>query len=239
MASRAPDAAFVLAAGLGTRMRPLTDATAKALLPVAGRTLLDRALDRAIEGGARRAVVNVHHCADQVEAHLAGRAAPEIAISDERAALLETGGGAQKALPLLGAAPFYALNSDAVWTGPAPLPALSAAWDPARMDALMLLVPRERARGYTRPGDFFLGEDGRPRRRGGSATAPQVYTGAQILAPAAFAAAPGGAFSMNVIWDRLLEAGRLFAVVHGGGWVDVGTPAGLDAAEAAVREDAG
>jgi MurNAc alpha-1-phosphate uridylyltransferase len=234
----APEAAFVLAAGLGTRMRPLTDTRPKALLEVGGRTLLDRAIDRATEGGARRVVVNVHHFADMMLAHLAARITPEIAVSDERDALLETGGGVRKALPLLGPAPFYTLNADAIWTGPAPLPALAAAWDPARMDALLLLVPRERARSYARAGDFFLGADGRPERRGAAEAAPFVHTGAQIIKPAAFAGTPVGAFSTNLVWDRLLAAGRLGAVVHEGDWVDVGAPAGLAAAEAALAEAA-
>jgi MurNAc alpha-1-phosphate uridylyltransferase len=227
---------MVLAAGLGTRMRPLTDATAKALLPVAGRTLLDRAIDAAVAGGARRVVVNVHHFAEKVRAHLAARAAPPIVVSDETGELLETGGGVRRALPLLGPAPFFALNADAVWTGAAPCAELAAAWDAARMDALLLLVAREDARGYTRPGDFLLGADGRPARRGEAASAPYVYTGAQIIAPGAFADAPDGPFSTNLVWDRLLAARRLFAVVHRGAWVDVGTPAGLAEAEAALAE---
>jgi MurNAc alpha-1-phosphate uridylyltransferase len=234
----APDAAFILAAGLGTRMRPLTDHTPKALLEVGGRTLLDRAIDRAVEGGSRRVVVNVHHFADRMIAHLARRERPEIAISDERDALLETGGGTRKARALLGPAPFYTLNADAVWTGPPPLPALAAAWDPARMDALLLLVPRKRARAYARPGDFFLAADGRPVRRGAAETAPFVHTGAQIIRPETFDGTPEGPFSTNSVWDALLAAGRLFAVVHDGGWVDVGTPAGLAEAEAALAEDA-
>jgi MurNAc alpha-1-phosphate uridylyltransferase len=230
----APATAMVLAAGLGTRMRPLTDATAKALLPVAGRSLLDRAIDAAVEGGARRVVVNVHHFADQVRARLAEREEPEFLISDETEELLETGGGVRRALPMLGPTPFYALNADAIWTGPAPCPALAEAWDPARMDALLLLVARGDARGYTRPGDFTLGPDGRPARRGAADAAPYVYTGAQILAPRAFDGAPDGPFSTNLVWDHAAASGRLFAVVHRGGWVDVGTPAGLAAAEAAL-----
>jgi MurNAc alpha-1-phosphate uridylyltransferase len=227
---------MVLAAGLGTRMRPLTDGTAKALLPVAGRTLLDRAIDAAVAGGARRVVVNVHHFAEKVRARLADRPSPRIAISDETGLLLETGGGVRRALPLLGPAPFFALNADAVWTGPEPCAALAAAWDPARMDALLLMVARDDARGYARPGDFFPGADGRPTRRGAAPAAPLVYTGAQILAPAAFANTPDGPFSTNLVWDRLLAAGRLFAMVHRGAWVDVGTPAGLAEAEAALAE---
>ncbi len=227
-------AAMVLAAGFGTRMRPLTDHRPKALLAVAGRTLLDRAIDVCAAGGAGRVVVNVHYLADQVRAHLAGRTAPEIVISDESDAILETGGGLRRALPLLGAAPFLAVNADAVWTGPAPAPALAQAWDGARMDALLLLARREDALAYARAGDFWLGPDGRPARRSGD-SAPFVYTGAQIVAPRAFDDAPEGAFSMNLIWDRLLARGRLFAVVHRGGWVDVGTPEGLAVADAALR----
>jgi MurNAc alpha-1-phosphate uridylyltransferase len=227
-----PTVGMVLAAGLGTRMRPLTDSRPKALLPVAGRTLLDRAIDACAAGGARRVVVNVHHFADQMRAHLADRAEPAITISDETDALLETGGGVARALPLLGADPFFAVNADSIWTGPAPCVALAEAWRD-NADALLLLVRRADAVAYTRPGDFDLGHGGVPGRRAGE-TADYVYTGAQILHPRAMADAPAGPFSMNLIWDRLLAAGRLRAVVHVGGWVDVGTPAGLAAAEAAL-----
>jgi MurNAc alpha-1-phosphate uridylyltransferase len=230
-------AGMALAAGFGTRMRPLTDATPKALLKAGGRTLLDRAVDRLAEAGARRVVVNLHHLADQVRAHLASRAAPEILFSEEVPEILETGGGLRLALPLLGPAPFLAVNADSVWTGPSPTRALAEAWRPGEAGALLLLVPRDRARGYARPGDFSLGPDGRPARRAGP-TAPLVYTGAQIVDPAAFDGAPEGPFSMNLVWDRLLAAGRLRAIVHGGGWVDVGTPAGLAEADAALAAEA-
>jgi MurNAc alpha-1-phosphate uridylyltransferase len=227
-----PSVGMVLAAGLGTRMRPLTDSCPKALLPVAGRTLLDRAIDACAAGGARRMVVNVHHFADQMRAHLAARAAPPVTISDETDALLETGGGVVRALPLLGPDPFFAVNADSVWTGAGPCAQLAEAWrDDA--DALLLLVRRAEAIAYARPGDFDLGSDGAARRRAGD-TAEFVYTGAQILHPRAMENAPAGPFSMNLIWDRLLAAGRLRAIVHRGGWVDVGTPAGLAAAEAAL-----
>jgi MurNAc alpha-1-phosphate uridylyltransferase len=227
-----PSVGMVLAAGLGTRMRPLTDNRPKALLPVAGRTLLDRAIDACAAGGTRRVVVNVHHFADQMRAHLAARAEPAITISDETDALLETGGGVVRALPLLGPDPFFAVNADSIWTGAPPCAQLAAAWrDDA--DALLLLVRRTDAIAYTRPGDFDLGPNGAPRRRAGE-TAEFVYTGAQILHPRVMEDAPAGPFSMNLIWDRLLAAGRLRVVVHLGGWVDVGTPAGLAAAEAAL-----
>lgn len=223
-----PDTAMILAAGLGTRMGALTRNRPKPLLPVAGRPLIDHALARAAEAGVARIVVNVHWCADQIRAHLAGR---DVAISDETDALLDTGGGVRRALPLLGPGPVYTVNSDAIWTGPAPLPALAAAWDPARHDALLLLVARADARAYTRPGDFHLSGD-RPARRGAAETAAHVFTGAQILRPQVLADFPEAPFSMNAVWDRLLAAGRLGAVVHRGGWVDVGTPEGLAEADA-------
>ena len=232
-----PAAAMVLAAGLGTRMGPLTAACPKPLLPIGGRPMIDLALDRCAEAGVGRAVVNLHYLGGMIRAHLAGRRAPEVVFSDETPEILDTGGGIVRALPLLGAEPFYVVNSDSVWLGPNPLDVLARAWDPERMDALLLLVAREWARAYVRPGDFFLdAEIGPPRRRGARETAPLVYSGAQIIAPGAFRDAPGGAFSVNRVWDRLLAEGRLAALRYPGGWVDVGTPAGLVEAEAALRE---
>jgi MurNAc alpha-1-phosphate uridylyltransferase len=225
----APRAAMVMAAGLGTRMRPLTDTCPKPLLQVAGRALVDHAIDHARAAGLSPIVVNLHHHAAQMRAHLAGRG---VLLSDETDTLLETGGGVRRALPLLGADPFVVLNSDAIFSGPPHVPTLLAAWDASRMDALLLLVPRSAARAYTRAGDFTLGADGRPARRGDAPQAPFVYAGTQIIRPEAFADTPEGAFSTNLVWDRLLAAGHLFAAVHQGGWVDVGTPAGLDAANA-------
>lgn len=225
-----PRTAMVMAAGFGTRMKALTADRPKPLLEVKGRALIDRALDHCVAAGVPRAVVNLHYLGDMIRAHLAGRTAPEIVFSPEDP-VLETGGGVVRALPLLGVGPFYTLNPDALFTGPAPLPALAAAWDPARMDALLLLVPRDAAVAHKGAGDFFR-DGGRLTRRGAAAEAPFVYTGAQIIAPEAFAGAPDGAFSLNLIWDRLLAAGRLHGVVHRGGWVDVGTPEGLAAAEA-------
>lgn len=225
----APRAAMIMAAGLGTRMRPLTDMCPKALLPVAGRALVDHAIDHVRAAALSPIVVNLHHHAGQMRTHLAGRG---VLLSDETDMLLETGGGVRRALPLLGPDPFVVMNSDAIFSGPPPAPTLLEAWDASRMDALLLLVPRSAAQAYTRAGDFTLGADGRPARRGDAPEAPFVYAGAQIIRPEAFADTPEGAFSTNLIWDRLLAAGRLFAVVHQGGWVDVGTPAGLDAANA-------
>ena len=228
------ETAMVLAAGFGTRMRPLTEHCPKPLIEVAGRTMLDRALDRASAAGVRRAVVNLHYLGDMIRAHLAARQTPEIVFSEEMPEILETGGGIAQALPLLGDAPFYAINSDAVWAGGNPLSALADAWNPGRMDGLLLLVPRTKAIAHAGPGDFFRDAANAPARRGTAATAPFVYTGAQILRPDAFAGAPAGPFSVNLIWDRLLASGRLGATVFGGVWADVGTPQGLVEAEAAL-----
>jgi len=231
---KGPSSAMILAAGLGTRMRPLTDTCPKPLLPLLGRPMIDLALDHAERAGVRRAVVNLHYLGGMIREHLAGRSAPEILFSEEQPEILDTGGGIAQALPLLGAAPFYAVNSDAIWVGPNPLEALAAAWEPARMDALLLLVPRERARSYTRPGDFFLpSEGGVPVWRGKSEAAPLVYTGASIIAPGVFADAPRGPFPL---WQALTVWDRVAALTYAGGWVDVGTPAGLAEAEAALRE---
>ncbi|MEO1725268.1 MAG: nucleotidyltransferase family protein [Pseudomonadota bacterium] len=255
-----PEAALVLAAGRGTRMRPLTDTVPKALVHVAGQPLVDHALDRVAGASLRRAVVNLHHHADQLEAHLAARpstscARPslDIALSDERACLLDTGGGLAQAAGPLGEGPVVALNADAIFAGPEPLVALLDAWTSDHgFDALLLLVQREATRGYTRPGDFFLDAAsaiGTPRRRGEADSAPYVYTGAQVLSPAARAIAAEIAredpvFSMNLVWDRLLAEGRLGATLWPvgpgfpaarGAWIDVGTPAGIAEAEAALE----
>ena len=223
---------MVMAAGFGTRMGPLTADRPKPLLQAGGKALVDHALDDCVAAGVTRAVINLHYRGDQIRAHLATRQAPEIVYSPEDP-VLETGGGVVRALPHLGAV-FYVVNADAVFTGPPPLAALAAAWDPDAMDALLLVAPLARVAAHPGAGDFFL-DAGRLRRRGGAATAPYVYTGAQIIKAAAFAGAPDGPFSTNLIWDRLLTAGRCFGAVHPGGWVDVGTPEGLAAADAALR----
>ena len=228
---------MILAAGLGTRMRPLTDACPKPLLPVAGQPMIDRVLDLAVQAGVSRAVVNLHYLGRMIRNHLAARATPEIVYSEEQPQILDTGGGIVQALPLLGPAPFFTVNSDAVWAGPNPLVHLTDTWDPDRMDALLLLVHRDRVRNYARRGDFALERDGAaPVRRGAADTAPYVYTGAQIIAPGVFSSAPSGPFSLNLIWDALIDLGRVAAVAYPGDWVDVGTPAGLDAAAAALAE---
>ena len=230
--------AMVLAAGLGTRMRPLTDTLPKPLVKVAGKALLDHVLDRLAEAGVETAVVNVHHMADQIERHLKGRTRPKIAISDERGELLDTGGGVVKALKRLGPAPFLHMNSDTLWIeGVTPnLPQLAASFDPARMDILLLLASTATSIGYDGRGDFTMAPDGRLSRRPERQVAPFVYAGAAILAPAIFADAPTGAFSLNRMFDRAAEAGRLHGLRLEGTWMHVGTPEAITAAEAAILE---
>lgn len=235
MTEGGPTTAMVLAAGLGTRMRPLTLDRPKPLIEASGRTLIDRTLDCIEEIGITRAVVNLHYYPNMMRRHLAERSSPEILLSDESDALLETGGGIVRALPMLGADPFLVINSDNIWLGEKALAPLPEAWDPERMDALLLLVPIETAVGYTRGGDFSLDDEGRLIRRGDRTSAPYVFSGAQILKPEIFGGAPEGAFSLNVIWDKAIGNGRAFGVVHDGGWCDVGSPGGLRLAEVAVE----
>jgi MurNAc alpha-1-phosphate uridylyltransferase len=220
------DAVMIFAAGFGTRMGALTRDRPKPLLPVAGRTLLDRALDLA-EGVPRR-VVNTHYLGEQVAAHLAGR--PDVLLSPEAPEILETGGGLRQALPLLAADPVFTLNPDAVWTGPNPLDTLRAGWRDG-MEALLLLVPSDRARGHSGAGDFEISPGGRLRRGPGA-----VYTGAQILRTGGLAAVPDRAFSLNLLWDGMAARGTLHGVLHPGGWCDVGRPEGIALAEAMLRE---
>jgi len=225
---------MVLAAGLGTRMRPLTDDRPKALVEVGGKALVDHALDRLVEAGVSHAVVNVHYFADALEAHLKARATPHIAISDERALLLETGGGIKKARPLLGEDPIFVANIDSVWTENSPaLKALADAWDPERMDALLLLAPLGQTLGFDGPGDFFRAEDGRLSHRGAAPSAPYAYVGFQIFKPQLVDGGPDGApFSVFPSWMEAAHAGRLFGVVLDGFWMHVGDPEARDAAEA-------
>ncbi len=229
-----PETAMVLAAGLGTRMRPLTDHLPKPLIKVAGTPLIDYTLDRFARAGVRRAVVNVHYRADQMEAHLKGRRAPEVVISDERAQLMETGGGLKKAAPFLGRAPVYCTNTDAILVdgaGAEPCRALSEAWRDDAMDALLLLAPVALASGYDGAGDFDLGADGALDWRAGE-TAPFVYTGLQIIRPSLLDGTPDGPFSLRVLWDKARAGGRMRGVVHDGPWMHVGDPQGLALAEA-------
>ncbi|MFG1343755.1 nucleotidyltransferase family protein [Xanthobacter autotrophicus DSM 431] len=229
---------MVLAAGMGTRMRPLTDRVPKPLVEVYGRALVDHVLDRVAEAGIGTAVVNVHHHADMLEGHLKGRQGPpRIVVSDERGALLETGGGVRKALPLLGPGPFLAINSDTIWIEGmrANLARLIEHFDPVRMDALLLLAPAALSIGYDGPGDFLMDTLGRLTRRGERLVAPFVFAGASILKPELFAGTPEGAFSLNRVFDRVAEAERLFGLRLDGVWMHVGTPEAIALAEEAIQ----
>jgi len=230
----APKTAMVLAAGLGTRMRPLTDDRPKALVEVAGRALIDHVLDRLADAGVEKAVVNVHWFADRLERHLAARGrGPEIVVSDERETLLETGGGLKKAAPLLGPDPVFVANIDSVWVdrGDA-LNQLARLWNPSIMDAALLLARREDSIGFEGDGDFFLADDGRLTFRGEAASAPFAYMGVHICRPGYVADGPEGAFSLSQFWRRSAAAGRLYGVVMDGDWMHVGDPQARDEAEA-------
>ena len=232
---------MVLAAGLGTRMRPLTERRPKPLLEVGGKALIDHVLDRLADAGVERAVVNVHHFAEQIERHLAARTKPHIVISDERGLLLGTGGGVAKALPALGEAPFFHINSDTIWIdGVKPnLTRLAEAFDPTAMDALLLLAPTIGSIGYAGRGDFVMAPDGRLRRRGEREVAPFVYAGAAILTPALFAGAPAGEFPLTDLFERAAHAGRLHGLRLEGMWMHVGSPDAVVSAEAAIRASTG
>ena len=231
-----PKRAIVLAAGLGTRMRPYNGQVPKPLVQIGGKSLIDYSLDRLADAGVERVVVNVHHLADALERHLASRKRPHIVISDERAELLGTGGGIAKALPQLGDAPFFLVNSDTVWLdGVKPnFARLADAFDPAAMDALLLLAPTTESIGYSGRGDFAMLADGRLRRRGEREVVPFVYAGAAILSPALFAGAPAGAFPLTPLFDRAGAKDRLFGLRLEGLWMHVGTPEAVAAAEAAL-----
>jgi N-acetyl-alpha-D-muramate 1-phosphate uridylyltransferase len=228
---------MVLAAGLGTRMRPLTDNMPKPLVKVAGKTLIDHVLDRLAEAGVERAVVNVHHFADQIQQHLMHRKHPQIVISDERGLLLGTGGGVKKALPQLGHASFFHCNSDTFWIDDVKpnLARLADAFDPVAMDALLLLAPTVGSIGYAGRGDFVMAVDGRLRKRAEQETVPFVYAGTAILSPALFKGAPQGEFPLTALFDRAAAAGRLHGLPLEGLWIHVGTPEAIAEAEAAIR----
>lgn len=231
------DTAMILGAGLGTRMRPLTDLVPKPLVRLDGRALVDHALDRLEAAGITRVVVNVHYLADLLEAHLKGRASPKILISDERGQLLDTGGGVVNALPLIGDKPFVIHNSDTAWIeglGGA-LSRLIAAFDPERMDSLMLVALAATSIGYDGHGDFDMSPDGLLTRRQERKEAPFVFTGVSIAHPRLFRDAPKGAFSLNKLWDRAIAQRRLYGVRLDGVWMHVGTPEALAAAEQRLR----
>jgi len=228
--------AMIMAAGMGQRMRPLTDDRPKPLIRVGARTLLDHGLDRLLAVGVHTVVVNVHYLGGQIIDHLAARKTPRIIISDESGELLNTGGGIKKALPHLGTSPFFTLNTDALWIdGARPaLAALAAAFDPEKMDALLLLAPTHGNIGFTGAGDFFCDAERRLARRGGKPGAPFVYAGVTLTHPRLFAGAPEGAFSTNLLWDKAIQADRLFGHVLDGRWMHVGTPDAVAQAKAVL-----
>jgi MurNAc alpha-1-phosphate uridylyltransferase len=231
---------MVLAAGLGERMRPLTDRLPKPLIAVGGKPLIDHVLDRLAAAGVERAVVNVHYLADQIVSHLAGRTRPQIAISDERQDLLGTGGGVANALGTLGNEPFILVNSDTIWIdGVRPnLERLAEAFDPAGMDALLLLATAAESIGYSGRGDFIMAADARLRRRAERDVAPFVYAGAALLRPELFKGAAAGPFPLTRLFDRAAEAGRLHGMRLEGVWMHVGAPEAIAKAEAAIMASA-
>jgi MurNAc alpha-1-phosphate uridylyltransferase len=233
-----PTKAMVLAAGLGLRMRPLTEHMPKPLVPVAGRPLLDHVLDKLAEAGVAEAVVNVHYLPDQIIDHVASRTLPRVTISDERDEVLGTGGGVVKALPLLGQDPFFHVNSDTLWIDgvKSNLARLADTFDPARMDILLLMAPTASSIGYGGRGDYAMLPDGALRKRREHQVVPFVYAGAAIMSPAIFADAPAGEFSLTRMFDRANEQERLFGLRLDGVWMHVGTPDAIAAAEEAYLE---
>lgn len=234
--TKRPTSAFVLAAGKGERMRPLTETRPKPLVPVAGTPLIDQVLDRLADAHITDAIVNVHYLADQIEDHLRDRKSPKITISDERGELLDTGGGVAKALPKLGNAPFLIHNSDSIWVEGmgSNLDRLIDAWDNATMDSLMLVAPIATSVGYDGAGDFQMDASGRLTRQTGARLAPFVFAGVSIAHPRLFDDAPNGAFSLNRPWNAAIEKGRLFGVRLEGIWMHVGTPSAIAEAENAI-----
>jgi MurNAc alpha-1-phosphate uridylyltransferase len=231
-----PTHAMVLAAGLGLRMRPLTDHLPKPLIKVSGKALIDYGMDKLRAAGVGSVVVNMHHRAGQIAAWSEGQTNPAVILSDERNELLDTGGGVAKALPHLGPQPFFVLNSDSFWIdeGAPALDRLGAAWNDTAMDGLLLLCPAKRTIGYDGIGDFDIREDGRiVRKRGGSSLA---YIGCHLMHPRLLEDAPPGKFSMNAVWDRAIAGGRLHGLIHHGRWLHVGTPGAIGLAEAELAK---
>ena len=230
-----PRTAIVLAAGLGKRMRPITETIPKPLVKIAGKTLLDWGLDSLAAAGVAKAVVNVHYFPEQIVAHVAARRAPHILISDESEQLLDSAGGIVKALPELGEQPFYILNADTFWIDHAPLnlDRLALAWDAAKMDILLMLADLNQATGHCGSTDFLVAPDGTLRRSKGD-PAGLIYAGAAIVHPRLFKDAPAGPHSLNAYFDTAIAAGRLFGMPMHGHWITVGTPDAIPLAEAAV-----
>jgi N-acetyl-alpha-D-muramate 1-phosphate uridylyltransferase len=233
-----PSKAMVLAAGLGQRMRPLTDRMPKPLVEVAGQPLLDHVLDKLAAAAVAEAVINVHYLPDQIIDHVASRNRPRVIISDERDRMLGTGGGVVKALPLLGDRPFFLLNADTMWIDGvrSNLARLAEAFDPARTDILLLMAPTASSIGYTGRGDYSMLPDGALRKRREHQVVPFVYAGAAIMSPSIFADAPKGEFSLTKMFDAANEQERLFGLRLDGVWMHVGTPDAVQAAEEAFSE---
>ena len=236
MSKLVSDTAMIMAAGLGKRMRPLTATTPKPMVRVAGKPLIDHALDRLADSGVDKAVVNIHYLGDALEAHVLERDRPKVTISDERDALLETGGGMIKAQDHL-PDPFYCLNADNIWLdGPrSAFHDLSARWNPDEMDALLLVVSHARAANFSGPGDFYMDPVGRLKRRSPGRIAPFIYTGIQLVSKRLLRDAPDGKFSTNILWNRAMEEGRLFGVSFTGLWFEVGTPDAIAPTEDALK----
>lgn len=225
--------AMILAAGFGKRMLPLTERMPKPLIPVAGKSMLERTLEHVQRAGIKEIVVNSHHFAEQIHERVSN-ICPEALISHEEE-ILETGGGIKKALPLLGNEPFFTLNGDSIWTGPNSLEHMRSLWDDAKMDALLLVIPKEKAHGYEGRGDFFLSTKGQLSRPEKGEEAPYVYIGVQYVHPRIFTNAPDGAYSMNVLWNEALAKGRLYGCVHEGEWFHMSTPEDLEKYEAVIQ----
>ncbi len=236
--SAAPKTAMVLAAGLGMRLRPLTESRPKALVEVGGKALIDHALDGLRDAGVERAVVNVHAFADMLQDHLTRRRDMEILISDERALRLETGGGVKNARALLGDDPIWVANSDYAWISHDGFSGVAGAWDPERMDVCVIVVPKARTLGFDTAGDFSMDDEGRLNHRGAAPTAPLHCFGVEILDPAAVYADPREAFSLFDVWMRAQSRGRLFGVEPDGVWMQAGDPASLAAVQARLAEEA-
>ena len=231
-----PEGVMIFAAGFGTRMRPITYRTPKPMIEVAGRTLLDHALDQARAAGLSNIVVNTHHLPDQIEAHVAPMA--DVTPIREQPDILDTGGGLRKALPLLGTGPVYTMNSDYVWSGANPLRQLGKSWDAERMDGLMLMLPVSRATGYRGPGDFCLLSSGRLAPPGSDGQPTLVYAGAQIIKTEGLAEIEDEVFSVSRLWSRMIERDRLYGIVHAGRWAEVGHPEAVEIAETMLNERA-
>ncbi|OYR12026.1 nucleotidyltransferase family protein [Brucella grignonensis] len=232
-----PDTAIMLAAGLGKRMRPITETMPKPLVPVAGKSLIDWGLDALVNAGVENTIVNVHYLADQLIDYLGSRSKPKITISDERDLLLDSAGGIVNVLPQVGGKPFYVLNADTFWVGDEAQPNISAlahVWDDARMDILLMTARLDQATGFEGKGDFVADEEGRLRRLRDAAGDPVIYAGAAVIHPRIFAKAEPGVSSLNRYFDEAIAAGRLYGMPMTGHWLTVGTPEAIGEAEAVL-----